>query len=185
MLFSSLYNPAHWAKFNSDSQFPEQDFPCDFKIQFWLDRIPVKISYFKYGNFLNRICTTDTRKTGTQIEMLQSSYFGETFLPKSFTLRPNHLPFTFLCLWFRPGCRVYSVLEHQSRDQRVSTAVELRRSSDWTKRCQIQMRGGNKKLILTWWRHKSSSARLYHTEITRIIVEILFLTSLYTIVPQF
>ena len=87
------------------------------------------------------------------------------------TLIPN---FTFLSLWFRSGSKINSVLEHVSRDRRISTAVELRRRSDWTKRCQIQMRGGNKKLILTWWRHKSSSARLYHTEITRITTNLQF-----------
>ena len=72
------------------------------------------------------------------------------------------------------------ILEHASRDPCVSTAVELRRWSDWTKRCQIQMRGGNKKLILTWWRHKSSSARLYHTEITRITTNLQFWTAYCT-----
>ena len=90
--------------------------------------------------------------------------------------------------WIHPSifCRVCgsglvqdSVLEHASRDHCVSTAVELRRWSDWTKRCQIQMRGGNKKLILTWWRHKSSSARLYHTEITRI-TDALYSNELWT-----
>ena len=90
--------------------------------------------------------------------------------------------------WIHPSifCRVCgsglvwdSILEHASRDHCVSTAVELRRWSDWTKRCQIQMRGGNKKLILTWWRHKSSSARLYHTEITRI-TDALYSNELWT-----